>query len=206
MFRQWRSLGRCRWPALTYRSAYTVMRGKGLCDVSDASTLDGVRVAARLLGCTLSAYRSYEEPWSNWRGFFLRHVGTDFVVMQTANGQALQDAISSQGENATNLQDHFIGVVGHFDGGVSPYAQRMRNARCPLDGAVWTATAWRCVCPRRKSTKCAHFWRPFGLARTLRSPSSVASYHRCLPQRSVRFPCFTDISAAATPGPPWHAW
>src|SRR5260221_12315788 len=39
--------------------------------------------------------------------------------METANRQALRDSISGQGENAVNLHYHFIGIVGHHDGGFS---------------------------------------------------------------------------------------
>jgi hypothetical protein len=104
---------------------YTFMRSRGLCEVSGACTIEQLRQAAQLLGFTLPEVRTYGEPWGDWRSFFLRHAGQQYILMETADGQALRDAISNKGENATNLHYHFIGVVGHHEGGFSPRAGRV---------------------------------------------------------------------------------
>lgn len=106
---------------------YTDMYQRGLCAASGASTLDALHQEAQNIGLPLTAYRGYGEPWtadgvSGWRAFYLLHAGHSFILMETANGQALKDAISGLGENATNLHYHFIGVVGHHDGGWSARA------------------------------------------------------------------------------------
>jgi len=103
---------------------YTDMYRRGLCAASGASTLDALHQEAQNLGMPLTAYRGYGEPWpadgvSGWRAFYLLHAGHSYILMETANGQQLRDSISGQGENATNLHYHFIGIVGHHDGGYS---------------------------------------------------------------------------------------
>ena len=42
-------------------------------------------------------------------------------VLENANGQALRDYLSNTGEDAQNLQFHFIGFVGYNAGGYSNY-------------------------------------------------------------------------------------
>src|SRR5260221_3135643 len=89
---------------------YDWMRARGLCDVSGASTLDTLKQTAQGLGFTVAEYRGYGKPWASadWHALYMRHVGTSFILMETAYGQALKDAISGQGENATDLHYHFI--------------------------------------------------------------------------------------------------
>jgi len=108
---------------------YLLMQAKGLCAASGASTLDALNQEAQNIGMNLTAYRGYGEPWpadgvSGWRAFYLLHAGHSFILMETAYGQALTDAISGLGENARDLHYHFIGVVGHHDGGFSPRSGR----------------------------------------------------------------------------------
>jgi hypothetical protein len=108
---------------------YTDMYRRGLCAASGASTLDALHQEASNLGMPLTAYRGYGEPWpadgvSGWRAFYLAHAGHSYILMETANGQALRDSISGQGENATNLHYHFIGIVGYHAGGFSVRAGR----------------------------------------------------------------------------------
>ncbi len=101
---------------------YADMRRRGLCDVSGASTLEALRQEAVALGLPVVDDRGYGEPWADWRTWYLSLVGNAFILMETANGQALRDSISGLGENASNLHYHFIGIVGHHDGGYSSRA------------------------------------------------------------------------------------
>jgi len=78
---------------------YSFMRAKGLCDVSGACTIGQLHQAAQLLGFTLPEVRTYGEQWADWRSFFLRHAGQHDILMETADGQALRDAISGQGKS-----------------------------------------------------------------------------------------------------------
>src|SRR5260221_321448 len=101
---------------------YADMRRRGLCEVSGASTLEALRQEAVALGLPVVDDRGYGEPWTDWRTWYLSPVGNAFILMETANGQALRDSISGLGENASNLHYHFIGIVGHHDGGYSSRA------------------------------------------------------------------------------------
>src|SRR5260221_11156538 len=93
-----------------------------LWEVSGASTLAALRLEAVALGLPVVDDRGYGEPWADWRTWYLSLVGNAFILMETANGQALRDSISGLGENASNLHYHFIGIVGHHDGGYSSRA------------------------------------------------------------------------------------
>ncbi len=111
-------------------AVYTDMYRRGLCAASGASTLDALHQEAQeYLGMPLTAYRGYGEPWpadgvSGWSAFYTFHAGHSYILMETANGQALRDSISGLGENATDLHYHFIGVVGYHSGGYSARAAR----------------------------------------------------------------------------------
>jgi hypothetical protein len=107
---------------------YTSMRGASptpLCDPTGATTIGDLQVeASRYTGAVIAAVQPYGEPWSGWASFFQAHAGVDPFLFETANGQALVDLISGLGENATNLQYHFLAVLGRNTGGWSPLAQR----------------------------------------------------------------------------------
>ncbi len=113
-----------QWADVGTIGVYADMRARGLCEVSGASTLADLGAEAMALGLPLAGVRNYGEPWDDWRTFYAAHVGTHYILMETANGQALTDSISGQGENAVNLHYHFIGVVGHHEGGYSSRAGR----------------------------------------------------------------------------------
>ena len=90
-------------------SVYRLMRGRGLCDPTGGSTPAALNTAAELLGLSVAEYQPYiGDSWSGWRAFLDRHAGRDAVVLELAHGQALKDEISGLGENATNLDYHYI--------------------------------------------------------------------------------------------------
>lgn len=104
---------------------YTTMRRRGLCDPSGASTISGLQSALQAYGAPIAAFRQWSDTnWSDWRASFDAHAGVDPFLFETQNGQALVDLISGCGENATNLQRHFVAVLGKHDGGYSARAGR----------------------------------------------------------------------------------
>ena len=107
---------------------YDRMRAAGRCDKNGASTLDALAEDARSHG-----YRTdilpFSEPLAEreWRAFFDRHVGHQAIVMETANGAALRDFLSGEGENynpSHPLRYHYIVVAGWHPGGYSDRAKR----------------------------------------------------------------------------------
>jgi hypothetical protein len=99
---------------------YQLARANGWCDASGAMTIGGVQSTGIKLGLKVAAFRQYAEPWTDWEPWALTQIthGNPFVL-EFANGQALVDVISGQGENAVNLQYHFTGFLGRNTGGAS---------------------------------------------------------------------------------------
>lgn len=105
---------------LSTLDVYRRMRAAGRCDANGASTLAALAADAHDAGYGI-AVLDYREPMAAalWRGFLQQHVGREAVVIETANGQALRDALSGLGENAVNLHYHFVLVVGWHPGGLA---------------------------------------------------------------------------------------
>ncbi len=104
---------------------YHRMRAAGRCDANGVSNLSGLVDDARSAGYRVDVL-PYGEPMAEamWRAFFAAHVGREAVVFETANGQALVDALTGRGENARNLHYHFVMVAGWHPGGHSDRAGR----------------------------------------------------------------------------------
>lgn len=104
---------------------YERMRAAGRCDPNGASTLAALADDARAAGYRVDVL-PYREPMAaaDWRAFFDQHAGREAIVMETANGQALRDALTGAGENARTLHYHFILVAGWHPGGHSVRAGR----------------------------------------------------------------------------------
>lgn len=94
----------------------------GDCSLSGVSDTPKLRDAARRLGAVIENPANGESIL-HFAGRALQavqgaHLGA--VVLQLTNGQALTDYLSGTGEDATNLQGHFICLVGYNSGGNSP--------------------------------------------------------------------------------------
>src|SRR5581483_11998504 len=74
---------------------YHRMRAAGRCDANGAATLSALAADARAAGYRVEtlAFRQ-PMPEAEWRAFFEKHVGREAIVFETANGQALVDALS----------------------------------------------------------------------------------------------------------------
>jgi hypothetical protein len=110
--------------ALGTLDVYRRMRAAGRCDPGGESTLRALADDARAAGYQVDTL-AYREPMpeADWRAFFERHAGRRAIVFETAYGQALRDALSGRGENATNLHYHFVMVAGWHPGGITRVAQ-----------------------------------------------------------------------------------
>lgn len=94
----------------------------GLCDSNGVTNTPKLRVAA------VKKNMRIENPATNeatlhFAGRALQavqgaHLGA--VVLEVTNGQVLVDYLSGVGEDATNLHNHFIRLVGYNSGGMSP--------------------------------------------------------------------------------------
>ena len=97
---------------------YDSMRNHGWCDVGGASTIGGLLNQARQMNCTVAAFQQYGEPWTDWLPWLGSQINAgNPVVLEVAVGQALVDRVSGQGENAQNLQYHYIAILGMDDQG-----------------------------------------------------------------------------------------
>lgn len=115
----------------TVYATYLRMRSRGLADPNGASTLADLAREAQLDGSPFAIlpYNGAMPP-ATWSAFFATYVGREAIVYQTANGQALVDAVNGLGENAVNLQGHFLMLVGrHVHSGASD----------PLPTGFWAA-------------------------------------------------------------------
>jgi hypothetical protein len=106
---------------VTTLDVYRTMREpSALCDANGVSTIGGLHDATLRLGLPLLDTRWYAEPWSDWSSWLSFHVSRGrAILVELANGQALVDSVSGQGENARNLKYHFLAVLGRHDGGSS---------------------------------------------------------------------------------------
>jgi hypothetical protein len=115
----------------TVYATYLRMRSRGLADPNGISTLADLAREAQVDGYPY-ALLPYDGnmPTTTWTNFFATYVGREAIVYQTADGQALVDAVSGLGENAVNLHGHFLMLVGrHVHSGPSD----------PLPTGFWAA-------------------------------------------------------------------
>lgn len=110
----------CRWAdqSITTPSTvdvYRAMRGLGLGADNGVANLWDLEQTARKLGYGVILPNAGESV----AAFIARMSGVAALVWETANGQALRDFISGYGEDATNLQYHFVCRFGHNSGGAS---------------------------------------------------------------------------------------
>lgn len=97
---------------------YDSMLSHSWCDVGGASTIGGLLNQAKQMNCAVAAFQPYGEPWNSWLPWLGQQIGEgNPVVLEVAAGQALVDKISGLGENAQNLQYHYIAVLGMDDAG-----------------------------------------------------------------------------------------
>ena len=97
---------------------YDSMRTHGWADPSGACTIGGLDSQALQMNLPVADLEGYGEPWSGWLGWLSAQINVgNPVVLEVANGQALVDSVSGEGENAQNLQYHFIAVLGMDDHG-----------------------------------------------------------------------------------------
>lgn len=115
----------------TAEDTVALLERHGYCDSQGVSNDGKLAQAALLYGLAISEHHAYGgDQWSAWPNFLGYHCGTrsDPVLLEVANGQALHDAISGLGENATGLRYHFIAFLKRHPGGHSAYAGRDLSA------------------------------------------------------------------------------
>lgn len=94
----------------------------GYCDANGVSDTPKLRAAAAKVGMTIENPATNEDK-IHFAGRALQavqgaHLGA--VVFEITNGQVLADYLSGSGEDAANLHNHFICLVGYNAGGFSP--------------------------------------------------------------------------------------
>ncbi len=97
----------------TVYATYLRMRAAGLADPNGVTTLHDLVIEAQREGYT-GAVLPYDGamPRATWMAFFAANLARRAIIYQTANGQALVDAVSGLGENAVHLVGHFLMLVG----------------------------------------------------------------------------------------------
>jgi hypothetical protein len=125
---------------------YRRMRATGRCSASGVS--DGGQLAAQLSADGYSVER--QASGSNWANWLKSRLAKPAVaIVELSRGQQLRDAISGQGEDASNLQFHFILACFYHPGGYSAhfgvslpegfaFADGDNNANNPIVGGVRT--------------------------------------------------------------------
>lgn len=105
-------------------TVYTRMLAAKRCDSNGASTMSNLELQAHADGFTKTdrlGWNGNGYAQSVWQPWIVKHLYAGAaILLETNNGQALKDFIRSTGEDATNLQYHFIGLIGHNEGGDSP--------------------------------------------------------------------------------------
>lgn len=94
----------------------------GLCSPSGVTTMNKMRTAARTLHYPILERPAGVDPLTFAYRVFMGTPGytpQGVVLLGIANGQALRDYLSTLGEDATNLENHFIGLVGYNGAGYS---------------------------------------------------------------------------------------
>jgi hypothetical protein len=97
----------------------TSMRAMGLCSPTGVTTMNNLRQAARTLHYPVQDRPAGVDPIT----FAIRCLQNlpgyrqGIVLLGIGNGQALTDYLSGVGEDAVNLHNHFIGLVGWHPAG-----------------------------------------------------------------------------------------
>ena len=111
------ALQRYVWTGDLYRRLATAKR---LSDADGATTiweLDDQLVAD---GFDTILRGFIDAPWPDWAQWFWYQITAGHAaILETSNGEALKDAISGLGENARNLQYHYILLCRYHNGGIS---------------------------------------------------------------------------------------
>lgn len=84
-------------------------------------------------------YDEHNFPLDNdtWRTFVNKHIYREAIVLQVHNGQALVNVLTGMGENAYQLQNHVIVLVGFHQDGYSPLAgEYLPTGWWTVDGAA----------------------------------------------------------------------
>jgi hypothetical protein len=165
---------------------YHRMRAAGRCDANGAATLAALAEDAGAAGYRLDVL-PYREPMpeADWRAFFDAHVGREALVFETANGQALVDALSGLGENARNLHYHFVLVAGWHPGGWSARAGRALPA------------GWWCADGDNFTTGDVLQFYPDGVVAAARPCAAMAIYARVASARGGGMTMWTRDSGGA---------
>lgn len=119
---------------VTSEQVYALMQPRGLCDAQGITDDRKIASAAVLpapsgLGLTIAEHYAYSpasggDTWAGWATFLGWHLGSRDhpTVVELARGQALVDAISGNGENASGLTYHFICLIKRHEAGPSAAA------------------------------------------------------------------------------------
>lgn len=120
----------CRQRYAATVDVYADMRNAGrLADQNGSSTIYGLaaQAAAYKLAPVTRGYNAGIAPLaeSEWSALFIGALTHGRAILyETSNGQALRDYLTGAGENARNLHNHYIGLVGYHPGGHSDFAGR----------------------------------------------------------------------------------
>lgn len=102
---------------VTTLAVYRAMRANNWCDPNGASNATEVWHQAVKDGAT-AELRAYGEPWNDWYNWVVTRLKNNCaIVLNIARGQALKDTLTGKGENAKNLQYHFIALLEYHIGG-----------------------------------------------------------------------------------------
>ncbi len=97
---------------------YQTMHTLGLCDANGVSNIGSLYTAAQKLGLPnlqLPSANGWVGDWPGWPDWFLSQLQAGRIVLfETSDGQALRDARTGLGENASGLQYHFLCAAGYL--------------------------------------------------------------------------------------------
>ena len=129
-----------RWAdqSLTFPRTYDVyqkMRSLNLGSANGASTSGDLQTTLTRMGYSVVLPGASEGLLA----FSARLAGTCAVVLEVSNGQVLKDVLTGQGEDAQNLQNHYITPVGRNSGVLSQRVARvLPSGAWAADGDNWT--------------------------------------------------------------------
>lgn len=131
------------WASGVYVSTYAVYRSMyahvpALCSSNGVSNIGGLNAAMPVMGYSVGAYQPYAgDYWTAWRSFVIHELNAGRIVLiEISRGQNLKNYLNGHGENAVNLQYHFIAIVGYNTGGPS---MRPEAAGKILPNGWWVA-------------------------------------------------------------------
>lgn len=98
------------------------MRQMGLCGPTGVTNIPNLEKAAKALHYPVQYRASGQSPLDYAKATFQGTYGKPGVcVYECTNGQVLKDYVFGAGEDASNLQNHILALVGYNSGGYSNF-------------------------------------------------------------------------------------